>query len=377
MQPRAMTRRSIFSVVLVIMATMLMLALAACGDDEPVAEPTPPPAPTATPAPEPTPTPAPEPTPTPEVEEAFIPERLFKVQVGEDHTVDSAAFAPDGQTVAGGTFLEVRTFSVPDGSEVQSMEVSHSVEDLHFNPDGDMLGAALSLGGVSLLNPDDGSEILRLSSGYNNFFAFAPDGERVASGNRSGTLWMWEIEGGDMLWEAASPDGEWLISVAFSPDGTLVAAGYWDGNVHIWDAETGELTASMINPDNSGYARRLTWSPDGTLLATAAARENFQNVVRIWNTDDATVAHVIERESSTYSAAFSPDGALLAIGDSNGISLWHAEDMSLYMELEWDAPEGESDWVTDLEFSSDGTMLVASRWAGYLELWQVQEPDND
>jgi WD40 repeat protein len=340
-------------VLLVSAVILLIMALAACGGDDDAA-----PEPTA--------------TPEPEAETEFVPELLFSREAVDDGTVDSVAFSPDGQIVAAGLFPEVQLWSVPDGDLIQATECRHSVEDVQFSPDGEAVGVGVSLGGVQLISVDDGSELLDLHRGYNNRLAFSPDGELVATGNRDGSVWLWEIDTGELIAEWDSPEGEWLTAVAYSPNGDTVAAGYWDGSVYLWDIESGDLNQALENPNEYGYATRIAFSPDGELLAVAGAQQEFDDVVRIWNTSDGTIAGEIMRDSSTYSTAISPDGALIAVGDTDGISIWDAETLDLIFELESDVDPEQSDWITDLAFSPDSTMLFAGHWNGTIDLWQVQ-----
>jgi WD40 repeat protein len=339
--------------LLIVIAMLLLAAVAACGDDDEIAD---------------------EPTPTPEPEEEieFVPELLFSREAADDGTVDSVAFSPNGDIVAVGIYLEAQLWSVPDGDLIRTAECRHSVEDIEFSPDGELFGVGVSVGGVQIFDVEDGSEVLDVHRGYNNRVAFSPDGDLIASGNRNGSVWLWEVASGEMIAEWEAPEGEWLTAVTFSPDGETVAAGYWDGSVYLWDVASGDMLHALENPDNHGYATRIAFSPDGELLAVAGARQEFEDVVRIWNTSDGSIHDVIMRDSRTYSTAISPDGELLAIGDSDGISLWKLDDLSLVHEMELDIDPEESDWITGLAFSPDSTMLVAGHWNGIIELWQVQ-----
>jgi hypothetical protein len=61
-----------------------------------------------------------------------------------------------------------------------------------------------------------------------------------------------------------------IDAVAFSPDGTLLASAGADAMARVWDVETGEeVLALQVHPDGLG-ATRLTFSPDGTRLATSS-----------------------------------------------------------------------------------------------------------
>jgi len=153
------------------------------------------------------------------------------------------------------------------------------------------------------------------------------------------------------------PEGE-LYAVAMAPDGGRVAAGgftapTWDGRfaVYIFDARTGRLFARL--PGLAAPVQHLAYSADGTRLAaalggragikvwdarngrllfedtsyTAPARmvafdaqgrlasSSADGAVRIYNAEGRRVAQRVPVQGArAFGIAFSPDGALVAVG---------------------------------------------------------------
>lgn len=70
----------------------------------------------------------------------------------------------------------------------------------------------------------------------------------------------------------------------------------------------------------TGFITRLSWSPDGRLLATASS----DGTVRLWDTEKGESSRVLETDSSLlYSVAWSPDGKFLASGSvRQEVQLW-------------------------------------------------------
>jgi WD40 repeat protein len=72
--------------------------------------------------------------------------------------------------------------------------------------------------------------------------------------------------------------------------------------------------------------------------------------------------------SSVLSVAFSPDGNLLATGDTNAeVRLWRLADGQLLFTL-----QGHGDWVRSVAFSPDGNLLASGCDEYTIRLWNVQ-----
>ena len=68
--------------------------------------------------------------------------------------------------------------------------------------------------------------------------AFSPDGTKLASGDVSCEVIIWDASASSLTQLHTGSLGSYnsVNSVAFSPDGTKLASGGWSGQVIIWDA---------------------------------------------------------------------------------------------------------------------------------------------
>ncbi len=325
----------------------------------------------------------PEPIEEPAEEPGFIPEltlRLVPTETG--HTVESVAYSHDGSQIAVGTFRLVDIFDAASGELLKSMpDMPHSVDELAFTPDDQSIFAAFSLGGVNRYSLADQSLMVDFHGGYDNYLALSPDGTQIATGNRSGETWVWDADSGEQILELNPADyvdvkPDYLTSLAYSPDGGIIAAGDWNGYIFLWDASTGDLVRTIEPETDYCGTWGMSFSPDGQFLAVGGHQVGFEPTVKVYNVANGELAWVLDEASRPGSmsapAAFSPDGALLAAGTTDGITLWSLPEMSLYTHIEIEVSE-DSDWVTDLAFSPDSRYLAAAYWNEYALVWQVQE----
>jgi WD40 repeat protein len=182
----------------------------------------------------------------------------------------SVAFSPDGKLVATSAKDAVRVFEVATGARKRSLD----------------------------LLPDSGSNVV-----------FSPDGKFVASGSGP-KVWHHSLVNGAVVRPMEGHRGQVLL-VAYSPDGKTMASVGFDTTVRIWDDTTGKLRQTIHPP--YWTTRALAFTPDGKQIMLIGKDISF------W--DIATGKHhgsIIGLDGGASSIAFSPDGALFAVGGSLG-----------------------------------------------------------
>ena len=137
--------------------------------------------------------------------------------------------------------------------------------------------------------------------------------------------------------------------VVFSPDGRLLASASEDKTVIVWDFARRERLATLIG--HTDVVSAVTFSPDGQWLASGS----YDRTIVVWETTSFRKAATWRgHAASVVALAFSPDSRTLASSASETI-FWEVGTWSRLRELP--GPSGEEN---NSFFSPDGRRLYAS-----------------
>jgi WD40 repeat protein len=270
------------------------------------------------------------------------------------------AWIPGQYAVAAANGHVVRRIDLKSGVETDLLRDSEDVIcSLAFCPGATNL---LATGGeatvVKLWDLTSGKIVAKYSGhlGPVTSLAFSADGQRLASAADFGfQVMVSDVRGGTNVWirKTAVP----AHVVMFTPDGQqLVSGGSVEtGNIQVWDMQ-GDATA--FPAEHSGWVYRLSFSPDGKLLAS----ESSDSTTILW---DFAARKSLHRFSGSGPATFSPDSRLLAIGGST----FHVWEVATAREI--GSFSGHEADLTCLDFSPDGQQLVSSSYDGTLKVWSL------
>jgi WD40 repeat protein len=142
--------------------------------------------------------------------------------------------------------------------------------------------------------------------------------------------------------------------VAFDGSGTRLVTGSHDQYARLFDSATGAELLAVHHPDN---VLQVALSRDGLLLATGTAN----GLVRMLDTQTGAELARVEptRDDGVGTIAVSPDGAMVAYGTRRGeLRVIEARTGTSLRTAD------RRDEVTAVEFSPDGSRLVASSYDG-------------
>ncbi len=286
----------------------------------------------------------------------------------------AVAYAPDGKTIAIGTYDKLELLQPGESGSRRSVEFSHGfVRALQYSPDGSTLalGAYQSVGILNVATTE--VRLLKGHRGYVQGVVFSPNGRQLATAAEDETARIWSLPDGD---EVHSFTGHRLpaTAIAFSGDGALVASSDGDvdqprrkGTVHLWDTKTGNPLRTLTG--HSRGVNCVVFSHDGQQVITGSADET----ICVWNTADGMLLKTLEGHSRPVNAlALSPDGKWLASGGGgrfkgmNNVKLWNT---SSWEELA--TIKAHDARVTGVGFSPDGQRLVSSSYDKTVKLWDL------
>jgi WD40 repeat protein len=153
--------------------------------------------------------------------------------------------------------------------------------------------------------------------------------------------------------------------VSFAQDGRVLVTAGVDGIARVWDSDTGELLRAL-----RGHSKRINAmdvDASGQHVLTASS----DGTARIWAISGGP-AIVLQHDEPVVDAAFDPRRSWLATATlTGGVQIWDWSQQTPTLVADLSALSRNtavdgSDFVTSVTFSSDGSLLVAGTWLGYV-----------
>ena len=170
--------------------------------------------------------------------------------------------------------------------------------------------------GPSLVGAVDHLKTLRGHASWIRCIAFSPDGSLLASGSSDGIVIVWEVETGDRL-QTFQAHSSLVLAVAFSPNEPVLVSSGGDGIIKLWDL-------SAVSGQRSAVSSHSKLSSLSAQSATQHSTLNTQHLPIIPLSNLPPLLHSLHgHQNWVRFLSFSPDGTLLASCSQDGtVKLW-------------------------------------------------------
>ena len=233
----------------------------------------------------------------------------------------AAGMNPYGERLQNGSSdAIVKVWDVATGDELAVFE-GHSdrVGSLEFSPEGDRLATGSGDATVRIWDIQHGRETFKLEghTGWVSTVRFSPDGRIVASAggdNSDATIRLWDAEIGEevQVIKAHEDHGfsKGVTSLSFSPDGNRLAGGNQSGIVVLWDAHTGDelITNDYGEGENDrfGIIKEVAFTADGSQFITATD----EGEINVWDAADGLELRSVELHAPRVEGAISANSCV-------------------------------------------------------------------
>lgn len=279
-----------------------------------------------------------------------------------------------------------------------------------FSPDGTTLATHRSSDGLpAVWDAASGQKLFELGSTVNSL-TYSPDGNSILTASTGSKAQMWEAATGKLVLTLRGHQGNnGKVSVSpgcvrppealFEWCGLRLASGSTDKTVKVWDISPGGSQESLMLPGawffvDPNWTRVTTFSgPDLTVGAGTGPpilHPGVQNTLHSWTLPDWTGVATAPLQVSNYASSVPiiDPASIFSIIFASGKLVAGYKDLSLKV---WDvssgeaklgttlccssAPEDSGNYVTQIDFSSDGRLMAVGVNQGYpqgvVEIWDL------
>ncbi len=193
--------------------------------------------------------------------------RVIRIGGSGQREVSSLAFSPSGEEIAVSCWNDtIHVFDAKEGDELRVFGVAAVV--IGFSADGKSLLTAAK-GDVLVLDAAAGTERRRIEARSAWRTVLSKDRTLLVAPGE-GSVRVFDVATGAEKRTLALEGGGSMVDSAFSADGRLVATAGFGGHVEIFDVASGERLARYGDRRPGAWNLASAFSPDGSILATAA-----------------------------------------------------------------------------------------------------------
>lgn len=177
-----------------------------------------------------------------------------------------------------------------------------------------------------------------------------------------------------------------ITNIELSSEGKYVAGIGYSSEVWIWNIKNQRREYLLNNPKSNTHATAIAFNPQGRFMAVG-----YQDgTLMVWDLNEVnknptyTPEKFLNHSAKIVDVEFSEDGTKLVAGSlDKTATLWIIRDLQFkgyndQQEFPYLGPqfrpivfEGHSDWVTAVAFSHEGTKVITGTNNGHLRIWET------
>jgi WD40 repeat protein len=337
-------------------------------------------------------------------------EHLLLRELRHPDAVRSVAFSPDGKYVVTACDDRIARLWDADSGQILQSFIGHNaaLRQAVFSPRGNLI-ATCSLDNTARVWETRNGQLMQVFRGHTDFVrsvAFSPDGKYIATASEDRTTRVWDTNSGETIAYLAQLQAA-LSDVAFSPVDFQVMTCANDGTILLWDITSEQLIE--IIQTGSGHVGRAAFSLTGKFLFTSSSDEGIAlwdrtrkqivrhyanpykdsglfvtqialarneqyvtastngNIALVWHLQSNKFWCTYGHKDEVYGVTFAPESTRVATASrDHTVRIW---ELPLVAIEEAISPEGST--IGQLQFSHDGTRLIAVTNERYVQVWDV------
>jgi hypothetical protein len=297
--------------------------------------------------------------------------------IGHTSTVSAVAWSPDGKTLAtAGLDWMVVLWDPATSRPLDMLYAGSALYSLAWSPDGKTFATGGGNGAIKLWDAQSYKSSILLNAAEDNAsdnrsrdnavtsLIWSPDGKMLASGSWDGSVRLWRTS--DWRLRSQAKGDRQLTSLAWNSDGTMLAAGDVKTMLNVWSVKRGRLVLMDRLPIGSNSW--VAWSPAGHTLAISGFSQGIK-LLQFANQKLSPPLQTMASESAAKGPiAWSPDSRRLANGsDDSKVILWDVE-----RRLPQRVLTGHTERVESIAWSPDGKILAIAN-SNRVLLWRVDQ----
>jgi WD40 repeat protein len=246
--------------------------------------------------------------------------------------VESMAFAPDGKTLATGSFQELTLWDIEKAAPKTRIRGTDPEKP---GPFADRVCA----------------------------IAWSADGKFFATGGgaptEDGEIKIFDAAGKPVQ-EIKNGHSDTVFGVAFSPDGKLLATGAADKFVKVFNTADGKFVKSFEG--HTHHVMGVGWTPDGKKIASCGA----DNFVKVWDFEKGEKLRDMPGHTKQVTQLFfvGKTPQFLTVSGDATARLWNADNGSNMRQF-----PGATDYLYCVSASTDGTVVAAGGEDGTVRVY--------